>query len=72
LENSFAQEADAGQGGALLYTIIEGCRRRGIDPYAYLRDIRTRLPHMTNRQVPEVIPAAWGKTPMQLQRQIAS
>jgi hypothetical protein len=30
----------------------------GIDPYAYLKDVLTRLPKMTNHQVPEVIPAA--------------
>ena len=37
-------------------------RRRGIDPYAYLRDVLTRLPHMTNHQIPEVLPVAWAKT----------
>ena len=41
--------------------MIESCRRRGIDPYTYLRDVLTRLPNMTNRQIPEVTPAAWAK-----------
>ena len=45
----FIGEAQAGQRGAILYTIIESCRRRGIDPYAYLRDVLTRLPHMTTK-----------------------
>ena len=67
----FIGEADAGERSAILYTVIESCRRRSIDPYAYLRDVLTRLPHMTNRQIPEVIPAAWGKTPLQPQRQIS-
>ena len=67
----FIGEADAGERSAILYTVIECCRRRAIDPYAYLRDVLTRLPHMTNRQIPEVIPAAWGKTPLQPQRQIS-
>ena len=31
-------------------------RRRGIDPYAYLKDVLTRLPNLTNRQIPEVTP----------------
>jgi len=66
----FIGEADAGERSAILYTVMESCRRRGIDPYAYLRDILTRLPHMTNRQFHEVIPVAWGKVPVQ--RQIAS
>ena len=57
----FVGEADAGQRGAIVYTIIECCRRHGIDLYTYLRDVLTRLPHMTNRQVPEVTPEAWHK-----------
>ncbi len=68
----FVGDAEAGQRSAIIYTVIESCRRRGLDPYAYLRDVLTRLPHMTNRQIPEVTPAAWGKTPQQLQRQSAS
>ncbi|HLP77263.1 MAG TPA: transposase domain-containing protein [Candidatus Paceibacterota bacterium] len=47
--------------------MIENCRRRRIDPCAYLRDVLTRLPHMTNRQIPEVTPSAWKPTPLQLQ-----
>jgi len=57
----FVGEADAGERSAILYTIIESCRRRAIDPYAYLRDVLSRLPHMTNWQIPEVIPSTWGK-----------
>jgi hypothetical protein len=65
----FVGEADAGERSAILYTIIESCRRRGIDPYAYLRQVLSRLPQMTNRQIPEVIPAAWSK--VQVQRQLS-
>lgn len=57
----FIGEAEAGDRGAILYTIIECCRRRGIDPYSYLRDVLSRLPDMTNRQVPQVTPVAWAK-----------
>ena len=65
----FIGEANAGERSAILYTIIESCRRRHLDPYAYLRDVLTRLPHMTNWQIPEVIPAAWNKA--QVQRQLS-
>jgi transposase len=57
----FIGDAQAGERSAIIYTVIESCRRREIDPYTYLRDILTRLPHMTNRQIPEVTPAAWAK-----------
>ena len=57
----FIGEAEAGQRSAILFTIIEACRSRGIDPQNYLRDVLTRLPTMTNRQINEVTPEAWSK-----------
>jgi hypothetical protein len=68
----FVGDADAGQRSAIIYTLIESCRRRGLDPYAYLREVLTRLPNMTNRQTHEVTPQAWSKTRKPLQRQAAS
>lgn len=55
----FVGAANAGERGAILYTIVESCRRRGIDPLAYLREALSRLPRMTNRQIAEITPAAW-------------
>ena len=63
----FIGEAEAGERSAILYTVIENCRRRGIDPYAYLRDVLNRLPRMTNWQIPRVTPSAWKPAPLQLQ-----
>ena len=58
----FIGEAEAGQRSAILYTIIEACRHRSIDPWDYLRDVPTRLPTLTNRQVKDVTPEAWAKS----------
>jgi len=68
----FMGDAEAGERGAIIYTVIESCRRRGLDPYAYLKDVLTRLPTMTNWQIPEITPEAWAKTHLQVQRQAAS
>lgn len=57
----FIGEAEAGQRSAILFTLIEACRSRGIDPQTYLRDVLSRLPTMTNRQIKDVTPAAWVK-----------
>ena len=57
----FFGSAEAGQRGAILYTIVESCRRRGIDPLAYLRDVLTRLPSMNISDVKNITPAAWSK-----------
>lgn len=68
----FIGDADAGQRSAIIYTVIENCRRRGLNPLAYLRDVLTRLPNMTNWQIPQVTPQAWAKSQTQLQRQALS
>jgi transposase len=57
----FIGEAQAGDRSAIIYTVIESCRRRSINPYAYLKDVLTRLPQMTIQQVPEILPGVWGK-----------
>ena len=58
----FMGDADAGERSAIIYTIIESCRRRRLDPYAYLKDVLTRLPRATNHQVPTLTPEAWAKS----------
>ena len=55
----FIGDRDAGGRSAVLYTIIESCRGRGIDPYAYLKDVLTRLPESTNWQIAGMTPANW-------------
>lgn len=57
----FMGEAGAGQRGAIIYTVIESCRRRGIDPYAYLHDLFTKLPTLKMHQISDVTPAVWAK-----------
>ncbi len=57
----FIGAAEAGERSAILYTIIENCRRNGINPDEYLRDVLTRLPKMTNHQTHTVTPQAWAK-----------
>ncbi|HEY0793510.1 MAG TPA: transposase [Chthoniobacterales bacterium] len=57
----FVGEAEAGPRSAVLYTIIENCRRRDVEPYTYLRDVLTRLPQMTNWQIKDITPKAWAK-----------
>jgi len=61
----FMGEAGAGQRGAILYTLIESCRKRSIDPYAYLKDALTRLPTLKNTQIAEITPGAWAKATKQ-------
>lgn len=55
----FIGHPDAGQRSAIIYTLLECCKRRGINPQEYLRDVLTRIPAMTNQQTGSLTPANW-------------
>jgi transposase len=61
----FVGDAGAGERSAVIYTIIESCRRRGIDPLAYLRNVLDRLPSITNHQISTLTPEAWHSALLQ-------
>jgi transposase len=63
----FIGDALAGQNSAILYSLIASCRRRGINPFEYLKDVLTRLPHATNWTVAELTPENWLKNRRTLQ-----
>ena len=58
----FIGSADTGERSAILFTIVECCSRRGLNPYAYLRDVLSRLLVSTNFQIKDLTPEAWAKT----------
>lgn len=64
----FIGSEDAGWRSAVIYSLIESCRSRGIDPYEYLRDILTRLPSMTNWQIAGITPRAWAESKAEAQK----
>ena len=55
----FIGHPDAGWRSAVIYTIIQSCRRRGINPQEYLTDVLARLPAMKNHQIKDVLPSRW-------------
>ncbi|MDO8540259.1 MAG: IS66 family insertion sequence element accessory protein TnpB [Opitutaceae bacterium] len=56
----FIGHPDAGQRSAIIYSIVGSCRRQGIDPLLYLREVLTRLPSMTTRSdVRSLLPSRW-------------
>jgi transposase len=56
----FIGHPDAGDRSAIIYSIIVSCERRRIDPLAYLRDMLSRLPTLTNRDdLGALTPARW-------------
>ncbi len=55
----FIGRHEAGQRAAVLYTIVENCRRLGIDTREYLEDVLTRLPGMKDSEAVTLTPANW-------------
>jgi transposase len=51
-----------GDKAAILYTIVENCRRLGIDPKEYLTDVLSRLPTMKSHQVAALTPENWRRS----------
>lgn len=47
----FIGHPDAGKRAAIIYTILECCRRHNVEPLAYLNDVLRRLPGMTNHEL---------------------
>ena len=64
----FFGDAEAGQRCAVIDTIIESCRRRGIDPQEYLRNVLTRITESTNWQVAELTPEKWADKQLSLKK----
>ena len=60
----FIGHPDAGHRAAIIYTILESCRRHQVEPLAYLDDVLRRLPGMTNHEVAEakMAPRDWAKS----------
>ena len=55
----FAGSLRAGQRAAAVMSLIQSARMNGHDPYAYLKDVLTRLPtHKANR-IEELLPHRW-------------
>ena len=53
------RNVESGAKCAILYTIVENCRRLGIDTREYLEDVLTRLPAMKASEAAGLTPARW-------------
>jgi transposase len=65
----FFGSAEAGHRSAVMYTLVANCRLHGVEPYAYLKDVLTRLPRTTNKEVAQLTPQRWKQSrrpPLQL------
>jgi hypothetical protein len=54
----FVGHPEAGEPSAVIYTLLGSCRRRGLNPFNYLKDLFTRLPATKITQIKEFTPSA--------------
>jgi len=52
---------ESGERSAAIYTLLGSCRRRGLNPFDYLKDLFTRLPSAKITEIGQFTPAAWTK-----------
>jgi hypothetical protein len=55
----FAGSLRAGQRAAAVMSLVQSARMTGHDPYAYLRDVLTRLPTHRARDIDQLLPHRW-------------
>ncbi|MBK1877216.1 transposase domain-containing protein [Pelagicoccus mobilis] len=57
----FAGSPKAGKTAAMTYTILECCRRCGVEPTTYLEDVLEKLPKMMESETNQLTPASTKK-----------
>jgi transposase len=55
----FFGSAQGGKTAAVLFTFTSTCQRLGVEPWAYLKDVLTRLPTMPKEQLADLLPDRW-------------
>lgn len=58
----FAGSLRAGKRAAAVMSLVQSAKLNGHDPYAYLKDVLTRLPTHPNSRIGELLPHRWQPT----------
>lgn len=57
----FAGSLRAGKRAAAIMSLVQSAKLNGHDPYAYLKDVLTRLPTQPNSRIAELLPHRWQR-----------
>jgi len=49
----------AGQRAAVVMSLVQSAKLNGLDPWAYLKDVLTRVPTHLNSRIDELLPHRW-------------
>lgn len=56
----FAGNDSGAERAATYYSLIDTCKLNGIDPFAYLQDVLSRLPSHPVNRLDELLPHTWA------------
>ena len=56
----FAGSDNGGRTAAVLFSFIATCQRHGVEPFAYLRDVQTRIAAHPHNRLAELLPGRWS------------
>jgi hypothetical protein len=59
----FFGSEDGGKWGAVIYSLVETCKRCGINPEAYLKDVLVRISTTPQSQIHTLMPRLWRPLP---------
>jgi len=59
----FAGSDEGGRRAAILYTLVLSCRKSGVNPFEYLRDVLLRVSRHPASRVAELMPRNWKPPP---------
>lgn len=55
----FAGSDNGGRTAAILFSLVASCQRHHVDPFAYLRDVLTRIASHPHHRLAELLPGRW-------------
>jgi transposase len=55
----FAGSEEGARNAAILFSVVVSCKLAGVDPFAYLRDVLTRIQTHPADRIHELIPREW-------------
>ncbi len=55
----FVGSENGGRTAAVLFSFTSTCHRLGVEPWAYLKDVLTRLPSLPTERLEELLPDRW-------------
>lgn len=58
----FVASRAGGRRAAILFSLVASCKANAVEPWAYLRDLFTRLPSLPSDQLDELLPDTWLTT----------